>query len=113
MGRFESTDSAGSLELQPLRVPQLKDGIFSTAKELVDDLPQWTLVSEDESAGTIVCERKARALSSKSTVTIKIEGPDGVPSTTVSLVSESQGGLLGGDKKNVQEFMKLFRRRVV
>ncbi|MEZ5977207.1 MAG: hypothetical protein R3F34_03205 [Planctomycetota bacterium] len=113
MGRFASSDDNGSIELKPLRVPQLKDGIFRTAKELVDDLPEWNLVREDEAKGELVCERKARALSSKSTVTITIEGPDGVPSTTIKLVSESQGGLLGGDKKNVAEFMKLFLRRVV
>jgi hypothetical protein len=113
MGRFESSDSHGSLELQPLRVPQPKGDMYSTAKELVEALPDWSILSENEEQGLIVCERKARALSAKSKVTIKIEGPDGIPSTTVTMVSESEGGLLGGDKKNVNEFMKLYRRRVV
>ena len=113
MGRFESSDSNGALEQQPLRVPRLKDGIWQTAKELIDDLPQWSLVREDEAKGELVCERRARFLSAKSTVTIRISGPDGVPSTTVALVSESGGGLLPGDKKNVVEWMTLFRRRVV
>jgi hypothetical protein len=113
MGRFESSDQHGALEQQPLRVPRLKGDIWQTAKELVDDLPEWKLVSEDEAQGVLVCERNARFLSAKSKVTIRVQGPEGVPSTTVALLSESSGGLLPGDKKNVVEWMTLFRRRVV
>jgi len=113
MGRFESSDRHGALEQQPLRVPRLKDDMWQTAKELIEDLPQWSLLREDQAKGELVCERHGRFLSAKSTVTIRISGPEGVPSTTVALVSESGGGLLPGDKKNVVEWMTLFRRRVV
>lgn len=110
---FESNDSHGHQHLQPLRVPSLRDGIYSTAKELVEDLPGWSLLSEDEAAGVINCERKARPLSGTSRITIKVEGPEGVPSTTVTLKSETDGGLRKCDKANIIEFMKLFHRRVV
>ena len=110
---FESSDNHSQQHLKPLRVPSLKDGIYSTAKELVDDLPGWSLLSEDESGGVLQCERKARPLSSPSRVTIKVEGPEGVPSTTVTLRSESDGGLRKCDKANIIEFMKLLHRRVV
>jgi hypothetical protein len=94
-------------------VPSLKDGIYQAAKELIDDLPGWTLVSEDEEQGELRCERAARFLTGKSDVTVKVEGPEGVPSTTVTLSSVTDGGLRSPDKANVQEFMKLFLRRVV
>ena len=110
---FESSDSHGQQHLKPLRVPSLRDGIYSTAKELIDDLPGWQLVGEDEATGTLTCERKARPLSGTSKVTVKVEGPEGVPSTTVTLKSETEGGLRKCDKANIIEFMKLFHRRVV
>ncbi|MHC4261371.1 MAG: hypothetical protein ACYSWX_02515 [Planctomycetota bacterium] len=113
MACFESSDAHDNIDLKPLRVPSLRDGIYGTAKELVDDLPDWTLDSEDESTGVLCCTRKGRFLSGASKVTIKVEGPDGIPSTTVTLKSESDGGLRKCDKANVLEFMKLFRRRVV
>ena len=113
MASFESSDSHAQLYLKPLRVPSLKDGIYSTAKELVEALPEWTLDSDDESTGRINCTRKARLLSGESKVTICIEGPDGVPNTTITLKSETAGGLRKCDKANVLEFMKLFHRRVV
>jgi hypothetical protein len=110
---FESSDSHDQLYLKPLRVPSLKGGIYGTAKELVEALPDWTLDSEDEGQGLLCCTRSGRFLSGSSRVTIKVEGPDGVPSTTVTLRSETEGGLRKCDKANVVEFMKLFHRRVV
>ncbi|QDU69617.1 hypothetical protein [Engelhardtia mirabilis] len=110
---FESSDNQSHQHLKPLRVPSLKDGIYATAKELVEDLPGWSLMSEDEANGVLNCERKARPLSGNSRVTIKVEGPEGVPSTTVTLRSESDGGLRKCDKANIVEFMKLLHRRVV
>lgn len=111
--RFESSDAHPQQLLQPLRVPSLKGGIYQTAKELIDDLPGWTLVGENEETGELNCERAGRFLTGKSKVTVKVEGPEGVPSTTVTLVSETDGGMRSPDKANVQEFMKLFLRRVV
>ena len=110
---FETNDSESNHLLRPLRVPSLRDGIMQTARELVDDLPEWTLVTDDEAAGRLVCERKARLLSAQSTVTLSFESTEGVPSTTVHLRSESTGGLRKGDRANALEFLRLFHRRVV
>lgn len=110
---FASSDSHSQLYLKPLRVPSLKDGIYATAKELVEALDEWSIDSEDESQGLLQCTRRARLLSGPSKVTIKVEGPDGVPSSTVTLESRTDGGLRKCDKANVVEFMKLFHRRVV
>lgn len=110
---FETNDGESNPLLKPLRVPSLADGLIQTAKELVDDLPEWTLLEADDAKGVLSCERSARLLSGKSKVTIRIESPEGVPSTTVNLRSESSGGLRKGDRANVIEFMRLFMRRVV
>ena len=110
---FESSDAQSSPHLRPLRVPQLRGGLFRTAKELISDLPGWKLVSEDEAAGVLVAERAARFLGGRARVTVRVEGEEGIPSTTVRVASESRGGLLNHDKANVVEFMKLFSRRVV
>jgi hypothetical protein len=112
VGRFETSDRESSPHLRPLRVPSLKDGVFGRAKEMVADLAGWTLVSEDAAGGVLVCERKARLLGGKSRITIRIDGPDGIPSTTVHVVSESDGGILSHDKSNVAEFLKPFHRRI-
>lgn len=112
MGRFETSDTESSQHLRPLRVPSLKGGIYTRAKEMVADLDGWTILSEDEASGLLVCERKSRLLGGKARVTIRVDGPDGIPSTTVTVLSESTGGLLSHDKANVVEFMKPFHRRV-
>lgn len=111
-GSFETNDKETSQHLRPLRVPSLPSGIYGRAKEMVNDLPDWSLVSEDEASGTLICERKARLLGGTSRITIRVEGPEGIPSTTVSIKSETSGGLLSHDKANVGEFMKPFHRRV-
>ena len=111
-GAFESNDSHAEQLLKPLRVPSRHEDIFQAAKEMVDDLPGWDLVSEDPSKGVLTCRRKARMLGGESTVTIHVDGPDEVPSTTVVLRSETASGMLSHDRKNVLEFMKLFYRRV-
>ncbi len=110
---FETNDSESNPLLRPLRVPSLGEGILKAARELVDDLPDWKLIEADEQAGRLVAERAARILSAKSKVTIRVESPEGVPSTTVSLRSESDGGLRKGDRANALEFMRLLMRRVV
>jgi hypothetical protein len=110
---FESSDSQADLRLKPLRVPRLKDGIFSEAVDLLEALPGWSVVSKDEAKGLIECTRKARLLGGEARVTISFEAPEGVPSTTVKMRSESKGGLLNHDKQNVLEFMEKLRQRVV
>jgi hypothetical protein len=110
---FESSDGHSHPMLKPLRVPSLKDGIFATAKELLDDLPEYTLDSEDESKGELVARRAARLLGGESKVVIRIEGPEEIPSTTVTVRSETGSGLLKHDKANVLEIVKLLSHRVV
>lgn len=111
-GSFETTDQNSELLLRPLRVPTRHGDIYQAAQELIDDLPGWTLVDKDDETETLRCKRKARFLGGESSVTIRVEGPDDIPNTTVTLKSETSSGLLAHDKKNVLEFMKLFHRRV-
>ena len=98
--------------MKPLRVPIRVDGVYEEARNLVEDLPQWKLVTADDAAHVLVCKRAKRFLSGEATVTITCDGPADLPSTTVSVRSESNGGLLSRDKANVLEFMVPFHRRV-
>ena len=112
MGSFATSESHKSQHHQPIRVPTQRGHIFQAAKEMVDDLDGWELVSADEGAGTLVCKKKNGMLGGTSTITIQVEGPEGIPSTTVNVRSESEGGLLNKDKANVAEFIRPFFRRV-
>ena len=112
MGSFATSDEHKNRNHQPIRVPTQKGHIFQTAKEQVDDLEGWQLVSEDESAGVLVAKKSNGFLGGSSTITITVEGPDGVPSSTVNVRSVSEGGLLSKDKGNVAEFIRPFFRRV-
>lgn len=109
---FQTDEGHGSESLRPLRVPSLKQGIFHAAKEMVDDLDRWELTNEDPESGQLVCRRDGGFLGGTATIVISVDGPDGVPSTTVQVRSETQGGLFPRDKANVVEFMKPFHRRV-
>ena len=112
MGGFATSDSHKHRDHKPIRVPTQQGSIYRAAKEMVADLDGWTLVSEDEARGRIVCQRKNGLLGGVSTITIAVEGPSGVPSTTVNVSSESKGGLFSRDKANVAEFVRPFFRRV-
>jgi hypothetical protein len=109
---FETSDRHAAFHLKPLRVPIRVEGVFEEAKNLVEDLPNWTLESSDEAQHVLRARRSGGLLSGASTITVRCEGPDGMPSTTVHVHSESQGGLLSRDKANVLEFMVPFHRRV-
>ena len=65
-----------------------------------------------EGARTIVCERHGGPLGGRSTITIRLSGPPGLPSTTIDVRSETHGGLFARDRRNVLEFMTPFHRRV-
>ena len=106
------TDESHDEDHAPVRVPILKEYVYQEAKNLVDDLPGWTLVEADDGAMVLTCERKGGLLSGTSRVTIRCEGPEGIPSCTVDVESESQGGLRSRDRANVAEFVRPFRRRV-
>ncbi len=109
---FQTSDSHPALEHRPVRAAALQAGIFEEARTLVSELPGWTLVAADEASGKIECKRRAGFLSGESRITISIESPAGVPSTTVNVRSESSGGILRRDRQNVAEFVRPFHRRV-
>lgn len=111
-GSFETSPDHPKLNLQPLRVPTLAPDIYQEAKDMVADLSHWKLVSADDESMTLTCERDGGLLSSASTITIRVEGPEGMPSATVNLHSVSEGGLRSRDRANVAEFLEPFRRRV-
>jgi hypothetical protein len=112
MGSFATSDEHKNKNHQPIRVPTQKGHIYQAAREMIEDLDGWQLVSEDEAAGRLVVKKSNGFLGGTSTVTVSIEGPDGVPSATVNVRSESEGGLLSKDKSNVAEFVRPFFRRV-
>lgn len=111
-GSFETGPEQRDVLLQPLRVPTRAADIYAEAKDMVADLAGWSLLASDDAALTLVCERKAGLLGAPARVTIRVEGPEGLPSSTVHVRSETEGGLLARDRANVLEFMKPFQRRV-
>ena len=112
MGEFATSDDHKGQHHRPIRVPTLRGDILQAAKEMVADLDGWELVSEDEAQGVLTCRKKNGVLGGVSTITITVEGPDGIPSSTVNVRSQSEGGLLGRDKSNVADFIRPFFRRV-
>ena len=112
MGGFATSDSHKSQHHRPIRVPTQQGNIYRAAKEMIADLAGWTLVTEDEAQGRLVCRRNNGFLGGISTITIAVEGPEGIPSTTVNVTSESKGALLPRDKANVAEFVRPFFRRI-
>jgi hypothetical protein len=111
-GSFSTHDRHAHASLKPLAVASLKRGVYEEAKNLASELPGWRVVSADDARLVIVCERAGGVLSGPSTVTITFDGPEGIPSTTVNVRSESTGGWMSRDRKNVLEFMRPFHRRV-
>lgn len=112
MGSFETRDEHGSPLLRPLRVAMRREELYSEARDMVADLAGWKLVRADEAHLTLHCERAGGLLGGSARITITVEGPDGIPTATLSVRSESGGGLLGRDKANVREFLEPFSRRV-
>jgi hypothetical protein len=112
MGRFETSDSHSHENLKPLRVARRKEDIYEEAKTMVEDLAGWKLVRADDAGLVLTCEREGGLLRGRALVTVRVEGPDGIPSATVHVAAESSGGLLARDKDAVLEFMRPFHRRV-
>jgi hypothetical protein len=111
-GSFESDDRHADQSLRPIRVPARREDIYGEAKDMVADLAGWELVREDAAAGLLVCRRAGGFLRGEAVITIRVEGPEGIPSSTVLVRSETRGGLLPRDRRNVQEFSRPFHRRV-
>lgn len=89
-----------------------KSDVYGAAKEMVEDLDGWAMTSSDDEALTILCEKKGGLLGGTAKITVRVEGPDGIPSSETHCVSESSGGLLSKDKGNVAEFVQKFWMRV-
>lgn len=113
MGSFQSSDQESNPELRPLRVPMRREDLFGAVREMVADLDGWQELEADEAALVVRAERKGGLLGGTAKITIQVEGPEGIPSGSVTLTSESEGGLLSRDKSVVLEFMRPFARRVV
>jgi hypothetical protein len=109
---FETDEAHSSRHLRPLRVATRPESVYDEAKTLVEDLPKWKLVQADDARQVLTCSREGGFLAGPSTVTIRVEGPEGIPSCTVHVRSESSGGLRSRDRANVVEFMEPFHRRV-
>ena len=112
MSAFETSEQHANRWHQPVRVPISKENIFGAAKEMCADLDSWTVLEADEQAFTITCVRKNGLLAADSHVQVRVEGPDGIPSSTTHVRSETKGGLRSPDKKVVAEFIKKFTMRV-
>ena len=111
MGSFETSDEHRSEELRPLRVAVRREDVYAEARNQVADLG-WSVLSADDSALVIRCQPRGGLLGGAARVTITVEGPEGIPSATVNVRSESDGGLLSRDRAYVQDFLRPFRRRV-
>tara|TARA_R110002126_G_scaffold25583_3_gene87469 strand:+ start:15347 stop:15688 length:342 start_codon:yes stop_codon:yes gene_type:complete len=112
MGSFETAESNSNRWHQPVRVPSEKSGIFGAAKEMAEDMPGWKLESVDEERLEIHSTRANGALGGTSKITVRVEGPEGIPNSSTHCRSESSGGFLSRDKKNVAEFIQKFWMRV-
>ena len=112
MGSFETSEQHPSPAHRPVVVPILKEDIYRAAREMIDDLEAWTIVSADDEQLTLRCERRGGLMGAAATITVTVEGPDGIPSATLNVRSESSGGLISRDRSNVAEFVKPFHRRV-
>jgi hypothetical protein len=109
---FASDDAHAAEGLRPVRVPIRKEAVYEEGLDRAGQHKRWTVVRSDERELCIVCERAGGLLRAPSTVTIRVEGPDGLPSAVVTCSSESRGGPFARDRANVLEFMVPFRRRV-
>jgi hypothetical protein len=112
MGSFATDSAHEKAEWRPLQVATRRESLFQEAKEMVADLAAWRLLSTDDERLVLVCERSGGLLGGSARITISVDGPEGLPSATLSVKSESSGGLFGRDRSNVSEFMRPFIRRV-
>src|SRR5689334_18994167 len=101
MGTFRTSDEHSNPLLKPLRVARRREDIYGEARDMVADLAGWRLIDADERALVLRCERKAGFLGSAARITIQVDGPEGIPSSTVNIESTTDGGLLSRDKANV------------
>ena len=107
-----SAEIALNFTSSPACRPALAAGVFEEARTLAAELPGWRVLEADASSGRILCSRENGLLRGRARITISVQSPPGIPSTTVNVQSESSGGLLDSDRANVAQFVRLFQRRV-
>ncbi len=109
---FETADSNSGEFQRPIKVATRREHIYEAAKEMVADMKGWQLVTADDENRVLHCTKKGGALGGTSKITVTVEGSAEVPSTTVNCSCVTEGGLMARPKATVEEFMKLFFRRV-
>jgi hypothetical protein len=109
---FATDDAHAHPDLKPVRVPIRRETVYEEAVDLAGRLPGWSIASADDRTRVIVCKRSGGLLAPAATITIRVDGPEGLPSATVTCVSESERALFARDRRNVLEFMTPFHRRV-
>ena len=112
MGSFETNDQHSSEFHRPIRLPVRRENIWGALKEMVADMQGWEVASMDDDSLVAVVKKSGGLMSGNSTMTIRVEGLEDVPSTTVHASCETSGGLLGRDKGHVADFIRVFHRRV-
>lgn len=112
-GSIETEDDHADPDLRPVRVPIRRESVFEEALDLAGKLPGWKVLASDERTLSIECERAGGLLRAPAKVTIRVEGPEGLPSATVRCRVETSGGLLSRGRATLVEFLEPFRRRVV
>lgn len=110
MASFSTSPDAGSKWHRPVSVPSGREGVFGTVVELMEDLG-WPVESVDEAACTLVATKANGFLGGTSRITVKVSGPDGIPSSDTHVTSESEA-LLSRDKGNVATFCRKLWMRV-
>ena len=109
---FETAETNSGEFGRPIKVATRREHIYEAAKEMVEDMKGWVLVTADDENRVLHCTKKGGALGGTSTITVTVEGSAEVPSTTVNCSCVTEGGLMARPKATVEEFMKLFFRRV-
>jgi hypothetical protein len=110
MGSFETSETHKSPHHRPVRVPINKKDAYGAAREKCEDLG-WEVVAGDEDALVLTCRCSGGLLGGSAEVVVRIEGPDGIPTSTTHVRSTSSGGLLSKDKSLVADFVRKFTMR--
>lgn len=111
-GRCESSDRHANRNLKPLHVAMRREDVLAEARSMVEDLEAWELIEVDDEAFTLVCTRAGSLLSAAARITIRVDGPEGIPSAVLTVDSRSDGRGLSRDRANVVEFVRPFERRI-
>ena len=112
MGKVETSEDHPGRWHRPVCVPIGKSDVFSSALEMLEDLPRWSEKSVDKEGLRATYERNNGPLRGTSTIVVTVEGPDGMPNSQTHCCSESSGSLLSRDKSNVAEFIQKFWMRM-